>query len=191
MLAARYVSAPPELNDFGDGERPLSLLAQEGAAWIYKRPRPLAVARLVNDFEVIPDAQQAVQRVHMPDFDPASTAILDSDPACGLDSISGTPGSAEILDSAPGYWLIRTASESEAILVLAETAYPGWRVKVDGQTAEAITAYTTLKAVCVPPGTHEIVWTYAPTVYQVGGLVTIATLLLVVAAVIMQRRTSV
>lgn len=191
VLAARYVIAPTELNDFGDGEQPLSLLAQEGAAWIYERARPLAVARLVNDFEVIPDAQLAVQRVHEPNFDPASTAIMDSDPACGLNSTSGTPGSVEILDSAPGYWLIRTASESEAILVLAETAYPGWRVEVDGQTAEVLTAYTTLKAVCVPPGAHEIVWTYLPTVYQVGGMVTIATLLLVVAAVIVQRRTSV
>jgi hypothetical protein len=188
VLAARYVIAPTELNDFDDGQRPLTLLAQEGAAWVYERARPLPVARLVNEFEVIPDAEQAVRRVHEPDFDPVTTAILAVDPDCGLDSTARTPGSAEILESAPGYWLIRTASESGAILVLAETAYPGWRVEVDGQPAENLTVYTTLKGVCVPPGTHEVVWTYVATIYQVGGIVTIATLLLLVAAVIVQRR---
>lgn len=188
VLAARYVIAPTELNDFSDGERPLSLVTHEGAAWVYERARPLPVARLVYDFEVIPDAEQAVRRVHEPDFDPAVTAILAVDPDCGFDLTAGTSGSAEILESAPGHWLIRTASESGAMLVLAETAYPGWRVEVDEKPAENLTAYTTLKGVCVPPGTHEVVWTYVATVYQVGGFVTIAALLLVMAAVIVQRR---
>ena len=126
--------------------------------------------------------------MHDAQFDPAVTAILANDPACALGPKPGTADSAVIIDDAPGHWLIRTESESGALLVLAETAYPGWRVEVDGQTADVLTAYTTLKAVCVPPGAHEIVWTYAPTIYQVGGIVTLGALLLLLASLVITRR---
>ncbi len=187
VLAARYVIAPTELKDFDDGERPLSLVAQQGAAWVYERARPMGVARLVYDYEIITDAAQAVQRVHEPDFDPARSAILSSDPACALDGGQGT-GMAAIIESAPGLWLLETSSDSPAILVLAETAYPGWQVEIDGQAVDALTAYTTLKAVCVPAGTHEVVWRYAPTIYQVGGAVTLAAVLLALFAAYRVRR---
>lgn len=187
VLAARYVIAPTELNDFDEGERPLTLLAHEGAAWIYERARPLPVARLVYEVDVIADAAQAVQRVHEPDFDPAATAILAA-PSCDPGPTPGTPGTAEILENSPGHWLVKTRSDAAALLILAETAYPGWQVEVDGQAAESSTAYTTLKAVCVPPGEHEVVWSYRPLVYWVGGGISLAALLVTIAALFVLRR---
>jgi hypothetical protein len=183
ILAARYVIAPTELNDFDDGQRPLTLLAHEGAAWVYERARPLPVARLVYNLEVIPDSEQAVRRVHEPDFDPELTAILAAEPPCELGPTPDTSGTAKIIENAPGHWLITTDSASSALLILAETAYPGWKVTIDGETAEPLTAYTTLKAVCVPPGGHEVAWSYVPVIYWLGGMITIAALLLVLLAV--------
>jgi uncharacterized membrane protein YfhO len=90
--------------------------------------------------------------------------------------------------SEPGRWLIRTETDAPALLVLAETAYPGWRVTVDGQEAQALTAYTTLKGVCVPAGEHEVTWEYVPRVYQVGGVITLLALGLVVVGVAVTRR---
>jgi uncharacterized membrane protein YfhO len=95
----------------------------------------------------------------------------------------GDPGTAEILETSPGRWLLSTRSASASILVLAETAYPGWRVEVDGQPAEILTAYTTLKAVCVPPGEHQVLFSYTPSIYMLGGIVTIMALLVLLAAV--------
>ncbi len=190
VLAVRYVIAPTELNDFSDGERPLSLVAHNGAAWVYDRARPVPVARLVHDFEIIENAEQAVQRVHEQDFNPALTAILDRDPACAIGTAAEGEDSTVIIESEPGYWLIRTSSVSGAILVLAETAYPGWQVEIDGRSAESLTAYTTLKAVCVPPGTHDVGWTYSPTIYQIGGLITVVALMTVLGAVIAHTRRS-
>ncbi|MFN2122601.1 MAG: hypothetical protein ACK2UP_03775, partial [Candidatus Promineifilaceae bacterium] len=112
-----------------------------------------------------------------------TTAILTADPSCELGPIPESRGTAEILESSPGHWSIATESSSPALLVLAETAYPGWQVQIDGETAEALTAYTTLKAVCVPAGSHEVSWNYVPTVYWVGGIFTIAALVLVLAAI--------
>ena len=77
---------------------------------------------------------------------------------------------------------------STAVLLLAATDYPGWQVTVDGQRAEGLMAYTTLRAVCVPPGSHEVVWTYVPAVYRVGGLITLFALTLVAIALYFWRR---
>ena len=182
VLAARYVIAPTELEDFVNGDRPLSLLAHQGAAWVYERARPLPVTRLVYDVEIITDGGQAVQRVHDPAFDPAATVILDADPTCEVGSVPAAQGTAEISQSTPGFWRIATQSDTPAILVLAETAYPGWQVTIDNKPVGMLTAYTTLKAVCVPAGEHAVVWRYKPVVYQVGGLVTSVALLLVLLA---------
>ncbi|HID54654.1 MAG TPA: hypothetical protein EYP41_21785, partial [Anaerolineae bacterium] len=75
-----------------------------------------------------------------------------------------------------------------ALLVLSETAYPGWRVTIDGERADWQKAYTAVRAVCVPAGEHVVEWTYAPNVYKIGGLISLAALALVFAAMVKLRR---
>lgn len=188
ILAARYVIAPTELEQYGDGERPLTLLEQKGSTWVYERTQPLPVARLVYAAEVIAANAEAIRRIHQPEFDPQSTAILATEAACELGPVPVEGGTAEIITAEPGYWQVHTESEAPALLLLAETNYPGWQATVDGQRAEGLTAYTTLRAVCVPPGSHEVVWTYVPAVYRVGGLITLFALTLVAIALYFWRR---
>jgi hypothetical protein len=126
--------------------------------------------------------------VHDPAFDPAVTAILTTEPGCALGPAPADSGTAEILGNDPGSWRIQTNSEAPALLILAETAYPGWQPFVDGRPASPLTAYTTLKAVCVPAGTHEVEWTYSPTVYMLGGLVSLLALLFVLLGWVLERR---
>ena len=82
----------------------------------------------------------------------------------------------------PGFWRIRTNSPTPALLILAESAYPGWQVTVDGQEAEALTAYTTIRAVCVPAGEHIVEWEFMPTVFMAGGAITLGALALMAVA---------
>ena len=42
-------------------------------------------------------------------------------------------GTAEIVSRSPGAWQIQTSSREAALLVLSETAYPGWAVRVDDE----------------------------------------------------------
>jgi hypothetical protein len=156
----------------------LTLLAQNGAAWVYERARSLPIARLVYETEIIPDDQAAIERIHQPDFDPVTTAILAAEPACEMGGAPDTLGTVEILAHEPTYWRIETNNESPALLILAENTYPGWQVTVDGRATEALTAYTTLRAVCIPAGRHMVEWRYIPTIYWIGGGVTVLSLLI-------------
>ncbi len=129
-----------------------------------------------------------MDRVHAPDFDPATTAILDQEPPC----TPGPPdagGTASLLSHDATTWRIQTNSPVPTVLVLAEAEYAGWQVTVDGEPAQPLTAYTALRAVCVPAGEHTVVWHYRPRAVWVGGAVTaIASILLIAAALTVNRR---
>lgn len=188
VLGATHVLAGGPLDDFDDGDRPLTLLGQQGAAWVYSRARPLPIARLVSSYEVIADAGTAIQRIHAPDFDPAQTVILNAAPPCELGPATDSVGTAIVEDHESTRWRIITRSDAPALLVLAENAYPGWRVSVDGQQAQALTAYTSVRAVCVPAGEHVVEWRYSPTIFIWGGLVSAAAIGFIVAAFLKLRR---
>ena len=178
ILGAAYVVSPVELNDFTDGERPLTLYQQQNGTWVYERGRVLPLARLVYNYEVIADHAAVINRVHAPDYDPETTVILPEDPGCEVGKKRQT-AVASITNTRDGYWDIETNSDAPGLLVLSESAYPGWQVTIDGQTADPLTAYSVIRAVCVPAGTHTIKWEFRPSVFKIGGTISLLGLLLV------------
>lgn len=182
ILGAAYVVSNQPQQRFAEGEGALALLGSTERAWVYRRARPLPVARLVGGVEIIPDEAAAIARVHQPGFDPATTVILAQPPDCELDG-GQRGGTAVVTAQSDGYWRIETGSDAAALLVLAETAYPGWRVWIDGQEAAWQTAYTAVRAVCLPPGTHVVEWRFRPLIFWQGGIVSLLALLLLGTAV--------
>jgi uncharacterized membrane protein YfhO len=85
-------------------------------------------------------------------------------------------GDAVITERRDGYWRIETESAEPALLVLSETAYPGWRATVDGERVAWQTAYTALRALCVPAGEHVIEWHFVPLSFAWGGVLTLVGL---------------
>ncbi len=187
LLSVGYVVAETPQEAYGDGERALSLLGQQGNAWVYRRARTLPPVRLVTGVEVLADPAAAISRLHDGDFDPAAVAIVAERPPCDLEP-AAQPGTATLLTHEPARWEIETESESAALLIVAEAAYPGWRVSIDGAHARPLLAYTALRAVCVPAGNHLVTWEFAPTIFLAGGLISIAALALVVVAAAGLRR---
>jgi hypothetical protein len=188
ILGTTHVLAGGPLDEFAEGERPLTLIGNRGSAWVYQRARTLPIARLVYTAEVFPEPADAVSRIHSPDFDPAATVILDQATVCELGPAPISPGTAEIRSHEPAHWEIRTQSNEPAILVLAENAYPGWQVTVDGRPAEALTAYTSIRAVCVPSGEHIVEWRFNPRLYWLGAALTLGGLVLAGVSLIHARR---
>ena len=191
VLGVSHVLAGGPLDEYTEGDQPLTLVGQQGAAWVYARARTLPPARLVYAAEVIPDAAAAIDRIHAADFDPAQTAILSAAVPCNLGPAPAAAGAAVVEAHEPTRRQIRTTSEAPALLVLAENAYPGWQVTVDGQAAESLTAYTSIRAVCVPAGEHVVEWVFAPRLYWLGaGITAVALALLLFAALRLRKQTT-
>jgi len=187
VLGIGYMLATIPQEQYGDGERPLQLIGNTDNVWVYERARVLSQARLVNQYEIIPETAVALERINQPDFDPVTTAVLDQQPPCDLSTVQDEAGTAEIVTQDDGYWHIETNSSSPALLLLSETAYPGWKVTMDGEPVEPLIAYTALRAVCVPDGEHTIIWSFQPTIFLWGGAITLLTLLLIGLAITKEK----
>jgi uncharacterized membrane protein YfhO len=92
------------------------------------------------------------------EFDPAGEVLLDREPA-----LRPEPG-----DSAAVSLTRQTMDEvaftadlgNAGILVVSEVFYPDWRVTVNGQPAEIMRANHVIRAIALPAGKHEVVFTY-------------------------------
>ena len=63
---------------------------------------------------------------------------------------------------------ISLLAEGPGMLVLSEIAYPGWRVKIDDQNAELLSPLDLLRGVEIPPGEHEVVFSFRPLSMYLG-----------------------
>ncbi|HMN27324.1 MAG TPA: YfhO family protein, partial [Caldilineaceae bacterium] len=83
----------------------------------------------------------------------------------GLSSFQTTANaadSASILAYAAERVVIRTRTSEQALLVLRDSAYPGWRATIDGVATPIYTTDYLFRGVVAPPGEHEITFVYQP-----------------------------
>ena len=90
-------------------------------------------------------------------YDIHRAALLEEPLAVPLpreNSLPGTP--ALIRRFEPDSLLLEVEAKAQALLVLAETWYPGWRAEIDGQVCECVPANLWMRAVPVPAGSHQV-----------------------------------
>ncbi len=92
-----------------------------------------------------------------------------------------------VLDG-PEEIVISAEAPSDALLVLRDTWYPGWKATVDGSETAIYRANGCFRAVRVPAGRHQVHFRYHPTLVYISGAVSLATTLLILAAFLRRRR---
>ncbi len=116
-----------------------------------------------------------------PRIDPAKTVFFE-DASLKLPGPAFHKGKARIVEDAPDRVRIQTRSDGWAWLVLLDNHYPGWEAVLDQEKNLPIhRAYGTYRAVAVPPGTHQVTFTYRPRSWNTGLLLAMAGLLLLLA----------
>lgn len=121
------------------------------------------------------DAMPQVQLDRLPERQLWSQgAALTTTPAISLPS-STELGTVRITAQQSDRMSLVADARRPAMLVLADTYYPGWHVYVDGQESVLYRADYLYRAVYVPEGSHTIEFVYAPRSVIYGGLLTVAT----------------
>lgn len=96
-------------------------------------------------------------------------AVLEKVPAIlSKNSAEDPTGEARINKYQDNKIEIRTKSSEAAILLLTDSYYPGWEVKVDGVLSEIIRADYNLRAVAVQAGEHNVIFEFRPKTFFVG-----------------------
>ncbi len=89
----------------------------------------------------------------------------------------------------PGRWRIQVEGSAPALVVVAETWFPGWEAKVDGRKVPLVEADGAFLGVPVDAGSHVVTLTYhRPAAAALGRLVTFTTLLSVAVLAVRGRR---
>ena len=77
--------------------------------------------------------------------------------------------------SDPGEVLVTVHAPEGTWLLLSDTWYPDWEAMVDDVSTTLYRADYLFRAVWVPPGEHEVEFRYRPTLFAVGGFLSLAT----------------
>jgi hypothetical protein len=75
------------------------------------------------------------------------------------------------------YTAIKTSSTSDGYLILTDSAYPGWKVYVDGLEKSIYTVNALQRGVFVPKGEHRVEWVFAPMSVYIGGPISVVTVI--------------
>ncbi len=66
--------------------------------------------------------------------------------------------------------------DSPGIVVLADFAYPGWKLTIDGKPAPVYKVNRVMRGAAVEAGTYHLVYTFDPASFRIGGILTLAGL---------------
>jgi hypothetical protein len=124
-------------------------------------------------------------RAALTEFDPRRQVLLegpDREELAGAAAASA--GTVEVTSYRASDVVVRVSAPASGFVVLADTYYPGWRVRVDGADASLLRANYSMRAVRVPAGSHEVRFRYEPRLLWVGAGVSLATALAVGVALL-------
>ncbi len=134
-----------------------------------------------------PPADARVSRVHTGDV---KVYEIQAGPKAFLDNQTVTAGGrVDLVHYGPGRVALDVFSESQALLVLADSYYPGWKAWTDGSASEVVEWRSLLRAVPVPAGSHSVVFSYEPDSFRLGvGLSLVSGAGLITAVAILAKR---
>lgn len=134
--------------------------------------------RLVPNYVLADSPEAALALVLEPGFDLSEILVLEE--ANHADLPNGTAeGAAELQESNdPGTELIMVDTPGGSWLLLSDVWYPGWQARVDDVETTILRANYLFRAVWVPPGEHTVEFIFRPTLYALGGSLSLVAWLL-------------
>jgi Bacterial membrane protein YfhO len=156
---------------------------------VYATPRPLPRAGVVAAQRVVPGDDAQLDAVLDPSFD-GRRAVVTAAPLPGLRSTPGrTPaGSARITSYKPERVAVDATASRASELVLTDLHYPGWKVTLDGKPADLHRVDYLLRGTSLPPGRHRVVFSYEPSSFRLGWIISLIAVVVALGAVALAVR---
>lgn len=143
---------------------------------IYENQTPLPRAFVVGKAVELKGIDQKKRVDTLEQIDPRAEVVLERDVLTGTERAPFTPATIT-LDQGDRI-VIEASTEFPGYLVLAELMHPGWRVLVDQQPAEILTANLGLRGVALPAGKHTVEFYFEVPGQRLGLQISSAALLL-------------
>lgn len=139
---------------------------------LWRNRSVLPRAFLVGEVEIVRGEPAILKRLE--NMDPRRNVLIDRrQPECqplehSQLSDASEVGEVRIIAYAPTRILIEAEVREPVALVVTDTYYPGWMVRVDGKPARLLRANFLFRAVCLSPGRHHVEMRYQPRAFWAG-----------------------
>ncbi|WP_322798701.1 hypothetical protein [Thermoflexus sp.] len=134
---------------------------------LYCLEKPFSRFHMIYEAMVLDD-ETAIRALRDAAFDPLRTVILDRPWSMPGLSVPSVPPRITLQGWAPEMLRLDVWTERPGFLVIGDVWYPGWRAWIDGRPAPVLRAYTTLRAIPIPAGAHQVVLRYEPLSVRAG-----------------------
>lgn len=148
-------------------------------SWLYRVNRTLPRVYVVGRTKVERDPNSVLEALSSDHWDPSREVMLDE--PISLTTTGEFEGQAELVNYGHQHVVIHTFAKSDSILVLADSYYPGWRVYVDGKEEKILRANYFFRAVKLGMGDHRVEFDYDPYSFKIGLIISLTTLLVIIA----------
>lgn len=163
-----------------------SIVYQDGAYLVLRNNNAYPRAFVAGNYIIGKNDQDSLANLFAADTDRKTTLVLEKDP--GISSRSQGTGSAQILSNKQNTITLKVNSTKKALLFLSDTYFPGWKAYVNGKETEILRADFAFRAVVVPEGTSEVVFSYTPSSFIYGILGFVGGILLLIPLYFFQKR---
>ena len=85
--------------------------------------------------------------------------------------------------------ILETNQETDSLVVISDSFYPGWKAKIDGQDTEILAANINSRAITSPKGNHTIEMTFQPDYLKESLYASVASFLLAIFLIFKTRKT--
>ncbi|HEY4688280.1 MAG TPA: YfhO family protein [Anaerolineae bacterium] len=184
LMHVGYVSSPRSL--------PLPIVARTPAATLYRIENTPPRAWIVPSARI---EENALAILLDPAFDPLSEVVISpsgpgvvSIPNASRLTLHDLRFTISSLHDTPNTVTIRAASQADGYLILADTWYPGWRARVDGQPVAVLRANVAFRAVAFPAGEHTIEFRYEPDSVRLGAWISGVSAVVLAAGLVFTAR---
>jgi hypothetical protein len=147
-----------------------------GDVKIYERTTAPGRTWLVHGIRSVPDNAAALATLADPTFDPRTAAVITGAGEAWPAGAAAVGESVTVLTWEAERIALVAEVNMPAILVLADSDYPGWQATVDGAPTPILRTNYLFRGVALQPGRHEVVFTYAPASWRRGVALSLATL---------------
>ncbi|MBD3257726.1 YfhO family protein, partial [candidate division GN15 bacterium] len=177
LVNTRYLVVPQNLGLPADwfGPDSLDALAQLGQSVLYRNDNALPRVFLQDAYRVFPAQDSIVQAVLNGEESFRDEAWLEAEPPMEIQTDTLGQDSAWLIDYQSDTVKVGLSVTGNRLLILSDNYYDAWHATVDGEPAEILRAYGTFRAVPVPAGSQEVVFTFRSERFQTGKWVSYVT----------------
>jgi hypothetical protein len=135
-------------------------------------------AFMVYDWDILNSSEDQLGRLIDPTFTQKSKILIEKDP--GIDK--GKTVASEVTYTKYDYQQseITVKTQSNGILFVSDSWFPGWKAFIDGKETEILKADYAFRGVVVPQGNHTIKFTYLPDSFVIGLKITLLSIVIIV-----------